>query len=44
MRPTLQPGLQGSFKHGDLRRFNSMIMQVFEFDGLWLKALEHKAM
>lgn len=29
MRPTLQPRLQGSFKHGDRRRFHSMIMQEF---------------
>ena len=44
MRPTLQPRLQGSFKHGDHRRFHSMIMQVCEFDFLRLTALDHEAM
>jgi hypothetical protein len=36
MRPTLQPRLQGSSKHGDHRRFHSMIMQVCEFDPVGL--------
>ena len=44
MRPTLQPRLQGSFKHGDRRRLHSMIMQVCEFDFLSLPALDHEAM
>ncbi len=44
MRPTLQPRLQGSFKHGSHRRFHSMIMQVCEFDFLRLTALDHEAM
>ena len=44
MWPTLQPRLQGSFKHGDHRRFHSMIMQVCEFDFLRLTALDHEAM
>ena len=44
MRPTLQPRLQGSFKHGNHRRFHSMIMQVCEFDFLRHTALDHEAM
>ena len=44
MRPTLQPRLQGSFKHDERRRFHSMIMQVCEFDFLSLPALDHEAM
>ena len=44
MRPTLQRGLQGSFKHGNHRRFHGMIMQVCEFDFLRHTALDHEAM
>ena len=44
MRPTLQPRLQRSFKHGDHRRFHSMIINVCEFDSLSLPALDHEAM
>jgi hypothetical protein len=43
MRPTLQSRLQGSFKHGDHRRFYNMIRQVCEFDFLRLTALDHDA-
>jgi hypothetical protein len=43
MSPTLQPRLQGSFKHGNHRRFHSMIMHVCEFDFLRLAALDHEA-
>jgi hypothetical protein len=44
MRLTLQPRLQGSFKHGNHRKFHSMIMQVCEFDFLRFTALDHEAM
>ena len=44
MRPTLQPRLQGSFKHGNHRRFHRMIMHVFELDFLSLPTLDHEAM
>jgi hypothetical protein len=44
MSPTLQPRLQGSFKHGNHRRFHSRILQVCEFDFLRLTALDHEAM
>jgi hypothetical protein len=44
MRPTLQPRLQGSFKHGNHRRVHSLIMQVCEFDFQRLTALDHEAM
>jgi hypothetical protein len=44
MWPTLQPRLQSSFKHGDHRRFHSMIMHVCELDFLSLPALGHEAM
>ncbi len=44
MGPTLQPRLQGSFKHGNRRRFHSMIMNVCEFNFLSLPALDHEAM
>jgi len=42
MRPTLQPRLQASLKHGNHRRFHSMIMQVCEFDLLSFTPLKRK--